>query len=965
MDIIDRTPQRDATKQELQQYETVSEQIQQLDTSKTFDSTDPNQRLFFVSFDGTRNDRDGDELGNIHTNPDLLEDMVPQGLDNIESRYIPGVATRNDNWVEEASESYSGDGSIDRAERAYEELKVLVKQWHDENPNVEIHVSTAGFSRGTGSQRHFANLVHERGIPDPNGDGYLIPPSGVYQDIMLMYDSVVTGKEDVLRLGIPPSVANAVHLTADHENRTSFDSASIVDHFNPDDTGILEAGLPGSHSDIGGNWDYGGLSARSLELGHELLKLMGVPVNDIPEEYGIDDDNILIHDSGILDFDSLKDALFSIGNWEFGDREILSPGNPGRRSEAQQQQAELAEQQRILDEIAAVKQAAAEREAELDLMGSEIALRDAINSGDGLDIAREGAGYLSSLDNRNDVFLNDNNPATEDGFLEQSGEAILSGIEHGIGLGQAIDDGDGWEIAGNSIDLLRDIERYLDANGGGFFDVEGAGSGATALTIASSGLALAEAIEDGDGWGIASSASSLLNGIDQYSSDINIGGEALGGVASAIGLAANIASFDDVLESGDALNIAYTTASTVNNAIGVYNAIVGSTNAIASNIPIISIIAIGTQLAMGDVRGAAVTALTTAALCIPVYGWAVAAVIQIVNLVAGGDDPPSATADFVLDENGNVVMDVHGDSELRGSVEAAGSLLVSIIQSYKDMGGRVLIDGSLPSLFMESGEDPQIRYTSEYGGNVVVSVGNSAKLPIEMRGALYARDRGDRVDDAIKLARDGQGNIDFTKVDAALAAMGFSKQGMTYTYGESWTPRVGVTYGNGVFTGGGNANGPQGQHFVATNGDIKSLPLTPNQRPSQTIGKLLSAVSLQHNFAGASGLLLPLKVTWQTGMAPTNSKVRSPRTVTVFPQSLTRQTCRRSSLRSSPALAAPSIPLQIRAAYPVSPLQRHPHYPPLPIPISLSGGRNYPQAIFTSTFIPTRNPLTHSPQTTS
>ncbi|AGF76993.1 Protein of unknown function (DUF2974) [Desulfocapsa sulfexigens DSM 10523] len=508
---------------------------------------------------------------------------------------------------------------------------------------------------------------------------------------------------------------------------------------------------------------------------------------------------------------------------------------------------------------AIIQQAAVEREAELDLMSSQIALRDAINSGDGLDIAREGAGYLSSLDNRNDVFLNDNNPATEDGFLEQSGEAILNGIEHGIGLGQAIDDGDGWEIAGNSIDLLRDIEGYLDANGGGFFDVEGVGSGATALTIASSGLALAEAIEDGDGWGIASSTTSLLQGVDNYvEGGIGVGGETLAGVGSAIGLAANIASFDDVLESGDALNIAYTTASTVNNAIGVYNAIVGSTNAIASNIPIISIIAIGTQLAMGDVRGAAVTALTTAALCIPVYGWAVAAAIQIVNLVAGGDDPPSATADFALDENGNVIMDVHGDSDMKDSVQAAASPLVAIIQNYKKLGGRVTIDGSLPSLRMEAGKDPEIKYTSEYGGKVVISVADRSRLGLDMRGALYARDRGDRVDDAIKTARDSNGNINFAKVDAALAAMGFSKRGMTYTYGESWTPRIGFTYGNGVFTGGGNANGPQGQHFVAGDKDIKSLPLTPEQRPSQTVGKLLSAVSLQHNFAGASGLLLAM-----------------------------------------------------------------------------------------------------------
>jgi VCBS repeat-containing protein len=523
------------------------------------------------------------------------------------------------------------------------------------------------------------------------------------------------------------------------------------------------------------------------------------------------------------------------------------------------------EPRQFTPEEIAVKQAAAERGAELDLLRSQIALRDAINSGDGWDIAREGVGYISSLDDHNDAFLKD------EGFLDKSEEAIFDGIEHAIGLGQAIDEGDGWEIAGNSIDLLRDIEGYMDANGGGVLESKGTGSGATALNIASSGFALAEAIEDGDVWGIASSTTSMIEGIDEYvGGGLGVDSEILSGVGSAIGLAANIASFEDVLESGDALNIAYTTASTINNAIGVYNAVAlsGAVDGMSTfsggfgtvgSIPVISIITAGIQLAQGDVRGASVTMAAAAAVAyIPVYGWAVAAVLVVANMIIGEDDPPSATADFSIDANGNIVMGVHGDSDMRESAEAVGSQLVAIIQNYKDMGGRVSIDDTLPSLFLEEGLDPQIRYTSEYGGEVLINVSNKSHLPLEMRGALYARDRGDRIDDAVKLASDLRGNIDFAKVDAALAAMGFTKQGNNYTYGESYAPRTGFIYGNGVFTGGGNANGPQGQHFVAKDSDIKSLPLTPDQRPSQTVGEILRSASLKHNFAGASGLLLAM-----------------------------------------------------------------------------------------------------------
>ena len=137
---------------------------------------------------------------------------------------------------------------------------------------------------------------------------------------MLLYDSVVTGQEDELDLGIPQGVV-AVHFTADHDNRINFDSASIVDPSYRNDPGILEVGLPGAHSNIGGSYDYDGLSARTLALGHELLSMMGVPIDEIPAEYQPDPDNTTIHDSG---------SLVNPANWEFGERDVDIFGNPKR-----------------------------------------------------------------------------------------------------------------------------------------------------------------------------------------------------------------------------------------------------------------------------------------------------------------------------------------------------------------------------------------------------------------------------------------------------------------------------------------------------------------------------------------------------------------------------------------------------------------------------------------------------------
>ena len=525
----------------------------------------------------------------------------------------------------------------------------------------------------------------------------------------------------------------------------------------------------------------------------------------------------------------------------------------------------------------------------LDFMSSQNELQDAINEGDGIAIAEATLEFLSAGETYADRY--------DSGLIDDDVQAGLDALASGLGLAQAIDDGDGWEIAGETAGLILDIDTYLETLGPSEtdntnYDFIGE-KGEAALGAASAALSLGQAIDSNNGWGIAQSTTQLLESVHKYivtpeipietttevSTDL-IGtttGKILSGVGSAIGLASNIASFDEVLESGDAVKIAYQTVSTVNNAINTYNAIAGmvdgigvisnlssvgsligsASGSIAGSIPVLSVLAIGAQLAMGDVRGAAVTAATTVLMACGPWGWAAAAVLQLVNMVMG-DDPPSATADFFVDENGNIVMGVHGDSEMQEGAEAAASPLVAVIQNYKDGGGRVTIDDSLPSLYLEAGEDPQIRYSSEYGGNVIISVENRARLPLEMRGALYARDHGDRIDDAVTLAKDANNKIDFSKVDAALAAMGYIKQGSSYSFGESYAPKIGTSYGNGIFTGGGNASGPQGQHFVASNTDIKSMPLTPDKRPSQTIGELLRTVSLQHNFAGASGLLLAM-----------------------------------------------------------------------------------------------------------
>ena len=211
--------------------------------------------------------------------------------------------------------------NVDRAELAYEQISEQVQFWYSEDPTIEVHVSTIGVSRGTGSQRHLANLLDDRGILNSSGDAYLIEPEWVHQDLIFAFDSVVKGQENILNLGIPDTVKNTVHLTAADENRINFDLASVIDPANPDDPGLLETPVPGAHMDVGGIYDYDGLSARSLALGYLALGNSGVPLEEIPDDYQPNPDNTTIHDSG---------DLFNPANWEWGEREVEVYENPER-----------------------------------------------------------------------------------------------------------------------------------------------------------------------------------------------------------------------------------------------------------------------------------------------------------------------------------------------------------------------------------------------------------------------------------------------------------------------------------------------------------------------------------------------------------------------------------------------------------------------------------------------------------
>ncbi|MDZ7839509.1 MAG: tandem-95 repeat protein [Gammaproteobacteria bacterium] len=309
--------------------------------STGFDESNPDHRLFFQSFDGTGNDRYNIPNDERPTNPGILEDLIYEAP-SVRSEYRPGVGT--DGGIDKLNYP-GGGGATERAEEAYDQLREQAQAWHKENPDVDIHVSLAGFSRGSGSARHFANLVYERGVPAEDAqaaqvlvgfehrgrdmepvyevtyDKYVIPPGEVKLDAMLLYDTVVTGQTQHMKLGIPPvQDLKVLHLTANDELRNQFDLESVIDPDRGFDPRLYEFGLPGAHSDIGGSYADNWLSARYLELGHAFLKQNGIPVRDIPVEHQASPNAVgVIHDPDELYFTTFGDR-----NINYSDNESVT-----------------------------------------------------------------------------------------------------------------------------------------------------------------------------------------------------------------------------------------------------------------------------------------------------------------------------------------------------------------------------------------------------------------------------------------------------------------------------------------------------------------------------------------------------------------------------------------------------------------------------------------------------------------
>ena len=299
-----------------------------------------NKHLIVINFDGTGNDKNNVDKGELATNvADVHDELEALGNSRIHSKYYQGAGTRDHDAFKMAeimtSSALLGDGfgtgllnkiykvadkSIgftckSTAKKAHIDMVMQIKDVLEKNPDAEFHIHVTGFSRGSATALEFLNLVDKHGASNAFGhEEYVFKgeedKSNYEQNIKGKFtpgkllttasilDCVATGqiKESRLTLTIPPTCINITHITAAGEERSAFPLQKITDGSNEKYVykGIDEDGkikdffydrvqsreIAGArHSDVGGSYGQGDIKKLSKFLMHSDMYSLGIPVS--------------------------------------------------------------------------------------------------------------------------------------------------------------------------------------------------------------------------------------------------------------------------------------------------------------------------------------------------------------------------------------------------------------------------------------------------------------------------------------------------------------------------------------------------------------------------------------------------------------------------------------------------------------------------------------------------------------
>lgn len=157
---------------------------------------------------------------------------------------------------------------------------------------------------------------------------------------MILYDTVGSmgipgnGINAGFNASIAPNVEHVLHVTANDEWRSLFPLSSATSSTDvrsfSNDGRIVQLGIPGVHSDIGGSY-AGAYQYFGLDMGYSVLQQLGVPLKPLTSSakgYDFNVSNYSINQMRLHDSSFKIDRIFNTLGLESKQRTVYPSNNP-------------------------------------------------------------------------------------------------------------------------------------------------------------------------------------------------------------------------------------------------------------------------------------------------------------------------------------------------------------------------------------------------------------------------------------------------------------------------------------------------------------------------------------------------------------------------------------------------------------------------------------------------------------
>jgi hypothetical protein len=298
--VTGNTPYKPATPEQTTTLQNITNDKSVTTVPRTVSSTAISLN---VNFDGTHNNGLYPATGESPTNIYRLSELQGNapGADKANTFYLSGVGAQTmpsdavhpvtGNPMNEASPSNwqalpmnAGTAATSILTEAFYKLEARINTILADNPNAEIAINLAGFSRGGAEATAFANMLNERGIgPFKAGDVRIAN--------LLLLDPV-DQTNGALNVKPPTNVDNTLVMVATGEARSIMPAMVVSDE-------ARVIAIPVAHSGLGGSYNPQGTAAVALQKAREFMEAGGSPVAEIPENLRPDWSQMFIHNSSI------------------------------------------------------------------------------------------------------------------------------------------------------------------------------------------------------------------------------------------------------------------------------------------------------------------------------------------------------------------------------------------------------------------------------------------------------------------------------------------------------------------------------------------------------------------------------------------------------------------------------------------------------------------------------------------